>query len=146
MIKCELREMAQYGKYLPDYKKTKHGRYISCNFSFKTFNIKHWVVGAYIDVDHSRYLEEGLTEEEIVKQCIEYLNQAPPRKKYQKKKPQPSYGVLNELPLRYSFKTDEEGTYIEALLITDQRKSKKFWGQGGIGRMPKKRGRPRKDA
>ena len=49
------------------------------------------------------------------------------------------------MPHYYRLKTDSEGEYIEALLITDQRKNKQFWGSGGIGRVPRKRGRPRKD-
>jgi len=137
--------MEEYGKALPGWnKKTRLGAYLGCNFNFKTFGTKHWVVGVYINIDHSRYTEEGLSKEDIVKQCIEYLNQPPPRKKYQKKKPVPLYGNLEDLPLRYSLREDEEGAFIEALLITDQKKNRKFWGQGGINRTPKKRGRPRK--
>jgi len=145
MIECALRPMEQYGKTLPGYNPaTRLGRYIGCDFNFKTFGVKHWVIGVYIDIDHPKYLSEGLTEEEIIKQCIEYLNQPPPRKKYQKKKPVPLYGNLEEMPSRYAFKEDEEGAYIEILLLTNQKKNKKFWGQGGISRTPKKRGRPKK--
>ena len=146
MIECTLRPQEEYHNVLPGYnKKKKLGRYHGSNFNFKTFGTTHWVVGVYINVEHHKYLAEGLSEEDVVKGCIEHLNQPPPRKKYQKKKPQPLYGVLEELPLQYRLKKDDEGEYIEALLITDQRKNKKFWGAGGIGRVPRRRGRPRKD-
>ena len=146
MIECVLRSQEEYQNVLPGYSTTKKlGRYHGSNFNFKTFGTAHWVVGVYINVDHGKYLEEGLTKEDVMRGCIEYLNQPPPRKKYQKKKPQPLYGTLEEMPYYYRFKTDDEGEYIEALLITDQRKNKQFWGAGGIGRVSRRRGRPRKD-
>ena len=146
MIECALRSQEEYHNVLPGYNTTKKlGRYHGSNFNFKTFGTTQWVVGAYIKVDHSKYLEEGLTEEGIIRGCIEYLNQPPPRKKYQKKKPQPLYGMLEEMPHYYRLKADSEGEYIEVLLITDQRKNEQFWGTGGIGRVSRKRGRPRKD-
>jgi hypothetical protein len=110
-----------------------------------SYGIKKWVVGVYIDVDYKPYLEECISEEDIVKRCIEFLNQPPPRRKYQKKKPQPLYGNIDEQPIRFNFKEDEDGTFIEALLVTDEKKNKKFWGAGGIGAIKRKRGRPRKD-
>ena len=86
MIECALRPQEEYHNVLPGYNtKKKLGRYHGSNFNFKTFGTAHWVVGVYINVDHGKYLEEGLTEEGIMRGCIEYLNQPPPRKKYQKK-------------------------------------------------------------
>tara|TARA_R110002051_G_scaffold321931_2_gene411004 strand:+ start:1036 stop:1482 length:447 start_codon:yes stop_codon:yes gene_type:complete len=146
MIECVLRSQEEYHNVLPGYNtKKKPGRYHGSNFNFKTFGTTQWVVGAYINVDYKSHLVEGLSEEDIIRGCIEYLNQTPPRKKYQKKKPVPLYGQLAELPHHYRFREDEEGTFIETLLITDQRKNKQFWGAGGIGRISRKRGRPRKD-
>ena len=147
MIECVLRSQEEYHNVLPGYNtKKKLGRYHGSNFNFKTFGTIHWVIGVYINVDHSKYLEEGLTEEGVMRGCIEYLNQPPPRKKYQKKISVPLYGRFKKLPHHYQFGEDDEGTFIEALLITDQRKNKKFWGAGGVGRTKRKRGRPRKDA
>ena len=146
MIECSLRLMGEYGAALPDYSKRKRlGRYHGSNFHFKGYGIKKWVIGVYIDVDYKQHLEEETSEEDIVLRCIQYLNQPPPRKKYQKKKSQPLYGNIDEIPLLFRLKEDEDGTYIEALLITDQKKNKKFWGSGGEGRTKRKRGRPRKD-
>ena len=146
MIKCSLRSMEEYGKWLPGYNtKTKLGKYHGSTFHFKSFGITHWVVGVYILIDYKKFLAEGLSEEDVVSGCIEYLNQPPPRKKYQKKKSVPPYGQFKKLPHHYQFRENDDGTFIEALLITDQRKNKNFWGAGGIGRTKRKRGRPRKD-
>jgi len=136
MIECSLREQSEYGSLLPDCsKRKKQGKYHGSNFynSVPGFGVKKWVVGVYIDVDYGQHLD-SMSEEE-----------APPRKKYQKKKPQPLYGNLDSEPLQYWVGEDSDGKYIGALLVTDQRKNKKFWGVGGQGRVKRKRGRPRKD-
>jgi hypothetical protein len=148
MIECTLREMGEYGNALPNYNKRKRqGKYHGSDFygQVAEYGIKKWVVGVYIDVDYQQYLNDCTSEEVIVRECIKFLNQPPPRRKYQKKKPQPLYGNIDESPLRFSFKRDESGTFIEALLVTDQKKNKKFWGAGGRGTVKRKRGRPRKD-
>ena len=148
MIECSLREMGEYGRALPDYnKRRRQGKYHGSDFygTVPGYGIKKWVVGVYIDVDYQSHLDDYTSEEDIVKRCIEFLNQPPPRKKYQKKKSQPLYGNIDETPVRFSFKQDDDGTFIEALLITDQKKNKKFWGAGGVGTVKRKRGRPRKD-
>ena len=86
MIECVLRPQEEYHNVLPGYSITKKlGRYHGSNFNFKTFGTTRWVVGVYINIDHSKHLEEGLTEEDVMRGCIEYLNEPPPRKKYQKK-------------------------------------------------------------
>ena len=131
MIICTLRMTREFGNALPNYgKKKKYGRYHGSCFSFKRVPFNKWVIGAYINVDYKQYLEDGLSESEIVSQCIEFLNTPPPRKKYQRKKPQPIYGEFEPEPMEYIFKEDDEGTYIQCLLITNQRKNKLFWGQG----------------
>jgi len=64
-----------------------------------------------------------------VEGCVEYLNQPPERKKYEKKNLVPPYGTLSLY--QYTFKKDHVGRdYIEVLLITDQKKNKNFWGKG----------------
>jgi hypothetical protein len=139
--------LGEYGSLLPGRDKRKRqGKYHGSEFYniVVDYGVKKWVVGVYIDVDYNQYINE-MSEEEVVKRCIEYLNQPPPRKKYQKKKPQPLYGNLDSEALKYWTGEDSEGRYIGALLVTDQRKNKKFWGVGGQGRVKRKRGRPRKD-
>jgi hypothetical protein len=146
MIECSLRQIEEYGTQLPNRGKgTKSGLYLGSNYAFKGFGVNRWVVGVYIDIDYKEYLEGGTSEEDVVRQCIEFLNQPPPRKKYQKKKPIPEFGTLGEKPLRFRFREDEGGSFIEATLSTDQRRSKKFWGSGDLGKTLRKRGRPRKE-
>jgi len=148
MIECSLREFGEFGSALPNYgKRKRQGKYHGSDFYavVSGYGIKKWVVGVYIDVDYKQYVDKFTTEEEVVQRCIEFLNQPPPRKKYQKKKSQPLFGNIEKVPLRFNFKEDSDGTFIEALLVTDQKKNKKFWGAGGIGTTKRKRGRPRKD-
>jgi len=144
MIECSLRPMGEYGSALPGYSnKKRQGKYHGSEFHFEGYGIKKWVVGVYIEYDDQ--LNTEMSHDDIVRGCIEYLNQPPPRKKYQKKKPKPQFGNIDKTPYSFRFNQDENGSYIEALLITDQRKNKKFWGAGGEGRVKRKRGRPRKD-
>ena len=148
MIECSLRQMSEYGSLLPDRdKRRRQGKYHGSDFygTVPGYGIKKWVVGVYIDIDYQPYLDDYTSEDDVVRRCIEYLNQPPPRKKYQKKKPQPLYGNLDSEPLQYWVGEDSNGKYIGALLVTDQKKNKKFWGAGGVGTVKRKRGRPRKD-
>ena len=146
MIECSLRDQREYGSLLPDWSegKTKKGRYHGSSFAVEGFGFSCWAIGVYIDVEHSRHIEEGLTDEEILKGCVEYLNKPPPRKKYQKRKSVPLYGKLT--PGQFRLKQDESGEYIEAILFTDQRKNRLMWGSGPTEfKQLKKRGRPRKE-
>ena len=146
MIECSLRDQKEYGKLLPDWGtgKTKKGRYHGSSFAVEGFGFSCWAIGVYINVEHSRYVEEGMTEAQVVEGCVEYLNQPPPRKKYQRRKSVPLYGKLTTGEFR--LKSDEDGEYIEAILFTDQRKNKLLWGSGQTEfKQLKKRGRPRKE-
>jgi len=129
MIKCDLRDICATGT------DTRKGRYHGSNFwDLKGFAKDRWVVAAYIDFESDTELSPSqapswMSEEEIVKECIEYLNQPPRRLKYEKKKTDPLYGNLSLY--QYTFRKDGKGrSYIEVLLTTDQKKNKYFWGKG----------------
>lgn len=130
MIECKLREFAEFYFVLPkrSYKKTKKGFYSHTVLPIKGLGRDKWPIIVHIEIDHEKYLSEGLLKENIFHQCVEYLNQSPPRKKYAKKDPKPLYGHLT--PYKARFKEDEGGKYIEAELTTDQRKNKNFWREG----------------
>ena len=130
MIECELRNLREYHSVLETHnpEKTKKGFYSYSILPVKGLGRDKWFIIAHISVDYDKYLNEGLSEEEIFNQCVSFLNQPPPRKKYAKKKPRPLYGHL--APYKAKFKKDDEGAYIEAQLITDQRKNKNFWREG----------------
>ena len=141
MIECQLRELGEFQYVLSreTNKKKRKGYYSHSVLPIKGVGRDKWPVVVKIDVDYEKYIEEGMTENEIISQCVDFLNQAPPRKKYAKKKPKPLYGHL-EIYKAY-LKEDEDGKYIEAELTTDQRKNKNFWREGlkyGKVKMPSK--------
>jgi len=127
MIDCNLRSVRGVGTEL------RSGRYHGSNFwDLKGFGENKWVVAVYIDFDSPNHLSQmpaWQTEKEVMEECLAQLNQPPPRVKYRKKESEPLYGRLSIY--QYVFKKDDhERTYIEALLITDQRQNIHFWGKG----------------
>ena len=110
--------------------KTKMGRYHGSMFwDIPGYASKKWVVGARILVEDS--VPADTTNEDLVEGCIEYINQPPPRKKYQKKKPQPRFGELELYSAKV--KREEDKIFITALLVTNDRRNKNFWGKGTLG-------------
>ena len=127
MIICSLRDIS----CTPE--EFRKGRYHGSNFWYlKGFAKSCWVVAAYIDYDSTDQLCQAppwKTEEDIMNECVEYLNRPPKRKKYEKKEQNSPYGNLSIY--QYTFKKGETGkSYIEALLVTDQRENVHFWGKG----------------
>jgi len=124
MLKCTLRDMPSRGNA-----EIRQGRYHGSNFwDIKGFGKNKWVVGAYIDFNESD-VPPWMSEDEILKGCIEYLNEPPPRRKYEKRASTALYGTLDVY--QYHFKSgDDRASYIEVMLITDQPKNKHFWGKG----------------
>ena len=100
------------------------------------FGDKRWSIASTIvtNISLSKLKESGLTEDEIVTRCVNFLNKKPKRAR---KKP---YG---ELECRFFVFKDDE---ISVSLVTDDRNNKHFWGRGmkNPGKVPGKRGRPRK--
>ena len=141
MIECQLRELGEFQYVLSreTTKKKRKGYYSHSVLPVQGLGRDKWPVVVKIDVDYEKYIEEGMTEDEVIRQCIDFLNQAPPRKKYAKKKPKPLYGHLEIY--KAVLKEDEDGKYIEAELTTNQRKNKNFWREGlkyGKVKMPSK--------
>ena len=104
----------------PDDRK-KLGRYSGGNLNVPGYGHRTWVVLAYIIPVRpiGDYLKDGLTEDELVTGCIEFLNQ-PPTKRSRK----PKYGSLT--CNSFYFMEDK----ISVSLVIDQRNSKYFWGRG----------------
>tara|TARA_E500000318_G_scaffold107665_1_gene117292 strand:+ start:960 stop:1355 length:396 start_codon:yes stop_codon:yes gene_type:complete len=127
LIECALLPINEYS--FEDNGKKRFGRYHGSDFwDVPEYGSKRWVVGAYIKTDLSALIEQGYTEEEIVEGCVSYLNLPPKRKKYAKKEPKPKYGLLEKYDVRIVEKGGEK--LLSALLITDMKKSKHFWGKG----------------
>ena len=126
MIRCDLQEIKEH-ELLTNKKKKRFGRYHGSMFwNLPGFGKKKWIVATRIEFMEE--IPENLSDEEIISRCVEYLNTPPPRRKFQRRITKPKYGPL-EL---YSGKiiTKDDCTYISALLITNQRTSKHFWGKG----------------
>ena len=126
MIKCDLQEIKEH-EILTQKKKKRFGRYHGSMFwNLPGFGKKKWIVATRIEFKED--IPYGLTDREVIDRCVDYLNTPPPRRKFQRRITKPKYGPL-EL---YSGKiiTKGEEKYISALLITDQRTSKHFWGRG----------------
>tara|TARA_R100000030_G_scaffold97993_1_gene87485 strand:+ start:346 stop:675 length:330 start_codon:yes stop_codon:yes gene_type:complete len=106
------------------------GRYHGSMFwNIPDFASKKWVVAARIKVDD--LIPTSVPDEDIIDGCMEFLNTPPPRKKFQRRIRKPKYGNLEIHKGKVIRK--EDGIYISALLITEDRNSKHFWGKGFVG-------------
>ena len=131
MIDCSLMPVPG-SPWSPTYSnKIKYGLYSnSFYWSIPSFGRKCWVVVVNIDVDYEKHLEEDKTVEEVVVECIEYLN-TPPKSKYGKRrKRKPLYGLFHKKPYKAKLLEKNNKKYIQALLIVDKKKNKHFWGEG----------------
>tara|TARA_R110000824_G_scaffold102984_1_gene244937 strand:- start:780 stop:1223 length:444 start_codon:yes stop_codon:yes gene_type:complete len=122
-IACRFKEVGELEPtVIPgEQDKRKSGKYSSGNLNVEGYGHSNWVVLAYIVTDKpiKGYLEEGLTERQIVEGCIEFLNQ-PPTKRSRKSK----YGNLS---YNKHYLLDDK---ISVALVIDQKNSKYFWGRG----------------
>jgi hypothetical protein len=127
MFECELREIKREF-YKSD--KPKYGIYSgSCLWSVKGFGSKVWGVSVRIDLDYESAKQKYATDDEIVEQCIHYLNM-PPKSKYGKRRMRKPLYEFESTPYSYSIKEKEGKTCISAMLLIKQKKNKYFWGQG----------------
>ena len=137
MIECKFRERDEWRT--GQSKKKKFGRYHGSYFhSVKNYGRGAWVIAVEIDILEEEYQVSESEITEVASKCVEFLNQPPKRKRKTKKPPKLPYGNL-ALHRAY-YKEDDSGPYIMALLVTDQRKNKHFWGSGpAIPRNSRKR-------
>ena len=125
-VACSLIPRAEWDASTYNDKEKRVGRYHGSYFpGVPQLWIKNWVVVVDIDVDVRKLQDEGNSIDEIAQGCVNFLNLAPPRKKYAKKELKPLYGKLR----LYKVCKVSDGR-IQALLITDKQKSKLFWGEG----------------
>ena len=124
-IPCNFREIPEWvSTNWGDRKKS--GRYSATNFHIPGFGKRSGWCWLILNVPDIKILRaQGMTEDEILEGCVEYLNQ-PPRKKYQRRKQEALYGKLELLSYRFTEKKGEPLLCVS--LITDQRKNKNFWG------------------
>jgi len=116
-----------------DTVETRKGRYHGSMFwGVPGFGKTHWVVVGDIVVDWKKLKEEGYSEEEIFKGCIKFLNKPPERKKFQRRINKSLYGNLSYTPVQTKFKEKHGELVLQALIVTDKRKCKHFWGEGCV--------------
>ncbi len=130
MIECELQLQEEYICVdICDTNRKKYGRYHGSMFwDIPGFGTSKWVVATKIKVLADT--APNWTDDEIIRGCVEYINTPPPRKKFQRRVRKTKYGQL-EL-YKASLVRSNEGMHISALLITEKRKSKHFWGKGFV--------------
>lgn len=136
-IPCSFESVPQWFGIFSDGE-SKLGCYSETNLKVKGLGYDKWALVANIIVDKpiEEYFSDGLTEDEVITGCLEFLNK-PPTKRARK----PKYGHLEH---RYFKVLDKK---ITVSLTTTDRNSKFFWGRGSRRHEPRqisKRGRPRK--
>lgn len=122
-------------RFLPDREKihTRCGRYHQSTFpNVEGYGTHRWVVCGYLEIESPEKWKH-LSENELLKGCIAFLNKPPPRKR------KPLYGLLKPVlaPWRGPGKYDVgyKGKHMIVCLSTDQHKNKNFWGDGPRPRM-----------
>ncbi|MDP3987224.1 MAG: hypothetical protein Q8P81_03305 [Nanoarchaeota archaeon] len=134
MIECSLRKITRYPIENRGDSFLREGRYHGSKFNLEEKDRR--VVGTYIEFDYKKWIGSNLGEEEIIKQCVEYLNVlVAPRKSKKNKKPKPyyKYGFLK--PFRCKISKDKNNHFfIIALLTTNDLENKHFWDEERSGR------------
>jgi hypothetical protein len=136
-VPCEFRQIQEWVS-LPDLggEKKRLGRYSGSIHRVPGFGQKKWVVLAYLEIpDLPLHMAQGTPEREILEGCVEFLNQPPPRRKYQRRNQKPLYGTLELLSYKFIDKGGDRVCCVT--LVTNQKKNKNFWGAGqtAIGRI-----------
>lgn len=136
-IPCSFEPITQWPGVFPEGD-TRMGCYSTTNIRVKGLGYDKWalVVNILVDKPIQEYLGSGLTEEQVLTGCLEFLNK-PPTARSRK----PKYGQLVH---RYFKVLDKK---ITVSLTTTDRNNKYFWGTGSRTQEPRnisKRGRPRK--
>ena len=131
MIECELLPIKQncFGP-VTKKEKVRYGRYLSSFYPIKDWGKKRWIVAVNVNVEHNKYLKEGLALEEIAEKCVEFLN-TPPKSKYGKRrKRKPVYGGFDEKPYKIKVVKKKDREFLQLFLIVSDIQRKCFWGKG----------------
>jgi len=118
MIECSLVPINEFSHIKSETQKV--GRYAQSTYSLNKFGKSGFVVLAYIETDLEKYRNEGISDEQIVNRCVNYLNQ-----ETKKKKP---YGNLQLYGYKLISKFGKEIVAIE--MVTDMKSNSNFWGTG----------------
>jgi hypothetical protein len=109
--------------------KMKLGRYHGSHFPGVPEN--HYPIACYFDGNVAEAKENGMSDEEIVESVLSILNIPEGRKK---KLP---YGHLTKFRQETTIKNGV--TFMTVILLTSEKKSKHFWGEGeNASRLPRR--------
>lgn len=125
-IECSLMPIDQYS-HTPAEEK-RYGRYAQSTYSLSSYGKNSFVVLAYIETDLKKYRAQNISDDQIVKSCVEFLNTPIEEGKGKKKDQKRPYGNLQ----LYNYNIiNKQGRDIIAIeLVTDSKSSDKFWGTG----------------
>jgi hypothetical protein len=120
-FECRFEETYEWGNIIPpkaDAKK-RLGNYSSCRVPVKPVSKTLYPIVAYIQADIETLRSQGYSDRDIYAGCVNYLNRNQSKSKLKR------FGNL----MPYYFKVLESGK-ISAMFLTDEKKSKMFWGEG----------------
>jgi hypothetical protein len=120
-FECRFEETYEWGNIIPpkpDAKK-KLGNYSACRVPVKPVSKTLYPIVAYINVDIEALRSQGYSDRDIYAGCVNYLNRNQSKSKLKR------FGNL----MPYYFKILANGK-ISAMFLTDEKKSKMFWGEG----------------
>ena len=120
-FECRFEETYEWGNIIPPKPdaKQKLGNYSSCRVPVKPVSKPLYPIVAYINVDIEALRNQGYSDRDIYAGCVNYLNRNQSKSKLKR------FGNL----LPYYFKILANGK-ISAMFLTDEKKSKMFWGEG----------------
>jgi len=121
-FECKFEPVYEWGNIIPpkpDDKRQKFGNYSPCRVPVKPISKTLYPIIAYINVNIEQLRAQGYGDRDIYAGCINYLNRNQSKSKLKK------LGTL----MPYCFKILANGK-ISAMFLTDEKKSKMFWGEG----------------
>ncbi len=119
LIKCQLVLLPRYN-LVGEQSEKKNGRYSTSLYSdVDGYEKNKWVVLSYIYTDFDKYRKENLTDDVIMKRCLNYLNSI------KTKKGENKYGKL--ALYRYTVLTKNNLEVACSELIINTPKNEHFW-------------------
>lgn len=120
-FECLFEETYEWGNVIAPKSDAKKllGNYSSCRVPVKPVSKTLYPIVAYIKADVESLRSQGYKDRDIYAGCVNYLNRNQSKSKLKK------FGNL----MPYYFKILASGK-ISAMFLTDEKKSKMFWGEG----------------
>ena len=127
MIECCLQPFDAPGAQ--EIKNSIHGIYTGSWLPLKDYGRSIWGVCVGIDLDYDKVKKEYDDDDEILENCIKFLNLAPKSKYGRTRKRKPLYKFESK-PYEYKVLAKKNKTYISAVLHIKENNNKYFYGKG----------------